>query len=249
MPSLQSLAATAMRSLYGIFAGLTFTVITVPTVFMLALIPGLDRRRRFVKASAALIFRAIGARPSVSGREHLPAGPCVAVANHCSYLDGMILTGVLPPRFSFVIKREMTHVPLANFLLQRIGSEFVERFDRSKGAVDARRIMRQASRRESLAFFPEGTFTPEPGLRRFHNGAFVAAARGQLPLVPIVIRGSRDMLPAERWLARPGRLEVIIKPPIEQDEPRKGARDLMRRCRESILADLGEPDLTDSKQI
>jgi len=240
---MQALAAAAMNAIYGIFAGLTFTAITVPTVLLLAVIPGEQRRRGVVKAAAQLIFRVIGARPHVVGLDNLPDGACVAVANHASYLDGMILTAVLPPRFTFVIKREMTHVPLANFLLQRIGSEFVERFDRSRGAVDARRIMEQAIRQQSLAFFPEGTFRAEPGLRRFHNGAFAAAMRGQLPVTPIVIRGSRSMLSSGQWLPKPGRIEVLVQPPVAVTAEMSSATELMRRCRNSILDDLGEPDL------
>jgi len=244
MSRMQSLATVTLNRIYGIFAALTFTAVTLPTAVLLALVPGRDRRRGLVKASAALIFRLIGARPGVIGLENLPAGGCVAVANHASYLDGVLLTAVLPPRFTFVIKREMTEVPFANFLLQRIGSEFVERFDRSRGAVDARRIMGHARRREALAFFPEGTFTAEPGLRRFHNGAFAIAVRGDLPVVPITIRGSRDMLPAKRWLATPGTLEVIIHAPIVVPVDGRPAVELLRRSRQSILSSLGEPDLT-----
>ncbi len=232
-----------MQTIYGIFAALTFTAVTVPTVLLLAAVPGLQRRRRLVKTTSALIFRLIGAVPRVTGLDNLPSGGCVAVANHASYLDGMILTAVLPPRFTFVIKREMTNVPFANFMLQRIGSEFVERFDRSKGAVDARRIMGHAERQQSLVFFPEGTFTAEPGLRRFHNGAFVAAAHGNLPIVPIVIRGSRSMLPSGRWLAKPGELEVIIMPPLESAGRESPPETLRRHARERILTELGEPDL------
>jgi len=240
---MQALATAAMKTIYGIFAALTFTAITIPTVVLLAVVPGRERRRGVVKAAAQLIFRVIGAKPRVAGLENLPDDACVAVANHASYLDGMILTAVLPPRFTFVIKREMTQVPFANFLLQRIGSEFVERFDRSRGAVDARRIMEHAKRQQPLAFFPEGTFRPEPGLRRFHNGAFAAAMRGNLPVVPIVIRGSRSMLPSGRWLATPGTLEVLVTLPIVVTADMGTATDLMRRCRASILEDLDEPDL------
>jgi len=244
MPGMQALAAAAMKAIYGIFVGLTFTAITVPTVLLLAVIPGQTRRRGVVKAASQLILRTIGAKPRVAGLDNLPDDACVAVANHASYLDGLILTAVLPPRFTFVIKREMTQVPFANFLLQRIGSEFVERFDRSRGAIDARRIIGHAKRRQPLAFFPEGTFGPEPGLRRFHNGAFAAAMRGNLPLVPIVIRGSRSMLPSGRWLTRPGTLEVVVKPPVAVTAEPSTATELMRRCRESILDELGEPDLS-----
>jgi 1-acyl-sn-glycerol-3-phosphate acyltransferase len=240
---MQSLTAVPMHLIYGIFAGLTFIVVTLPTLLLVAVVPGRQRRRRIVKASATLLFSLIGARPRVAGLENLPDDACVAVANHASYLDGMILTAVLPPRFTFVIKREMTRVPLASLMLRRIGSEFVERFDRSKGASDAHRIVGHARRGESLGFFPEGTFRVEPGLRRFHNGAFVAAARGRLPVVPIVIRGSRAMLPAHQWLARPGRIDVRIKPPIDIAGTDFSVREIRRRARDSILVDLGEPDL------
>ncbi len=74
----------------------------------------------------------------VKNLERIPAGQCVVVANHASYLDGVVMTAALPPRFGFVIKREMESVPLAGALLRRLGSEFVERFNRHRGGADAR---------------------------------------------------------------------------------------------------------------
>jgi 1-acyl-sn-glycerol-3-phosphate acyltransferase len=168
------------------------------------------------------------------------------VANHASYLDGVILTAALPPSFSFVIKREITAVPLAHLLLRRLGSEFVERFDRHRGASDARRIMRRAREGDALVFFPEGTFQAEPGLMRFRTGAFAAAARSQLPVVPVVIIGSREILPAKRWLPRRQSLQVIITPPIDLSEHAAGhtPRTLLSLSRERILEHLEEPDLS-----
>lgn len=222
------------------FAGLTFGLVTVSTVGLLAVTPSVDGRRRLVRHSARLILALIGARPAVVGLDRLPPQPCVVVANHCSYMDGIILTAALPARFTFVIKHEMTRVPVAHFLLRRIGSEFVERFDRQRGANDARRILQKAEAQTSLVFFPEGTFTHEPGLQRFQKGAFLAATRGGLPVVPLVIRGSRQMLPADRWLPRRAQLSVIIKPPLAAAE--QEIDTLIRQARRSILADLGEPN-------
>ena len=125
------------------------------------------------------------------------------VANHASYLDGVVMTAALPPRFGFVIKREMNGVPFAGLLLRRIGSEFVERFNRHKGASDARRVLRTAASGHSLVFFPEGTFTSEVGLGKFHTGAFAIAARADCPVVPAVILGTRRNMPATRILPRP----------------------------------------------
>jgi 1-acyl-sn-glycerol-3-phosphate acyltransferase len=168
------------------------------------------------------------------------------VANHASYLDGVVMTAALPPRFSFVIKREMSEVPMAGLLLRRIGSEFVERHNRHKGAADARRVLRTAASGHSLVFFPEGTFTSEVGLGKFHTGAFAIAARASCPVVPAVILGTRRNMPATRVLPRPGAIEVRYGAPIEStagQSPEDPALRLRDASRAAILAQLGEPDL------
>lgn len=230
------------QGLFGVYAAALFVTVTAGTVVLMAVTPRTSNRRRVARRAAASLFRYTGTRLLVSGLSHIPDEPCIIVANHASYLDGPILTAALPPRFGFVIKREMTRVPLAHFLLRRIGSEFVERSDKHKSATDARRILQKARAQESLAFFPEGTFRAEPGLGRFHSGAFAAAIRGQVPVVPVVIRGSRQMLSATQRLPRPGRLEVIVRPALFPS-PTSDAASLLSEARRSILAELNEPDL------
>lgn len=229
-------------AIWGLVMWLVFALVCLIVIVALVLVPTQGLRRRLVRGGTRLIFRLVGVPLDVTGLKYLPGGPCIVVSNHASYLDGMILTAALPPRFSFVIKREMTKVPFAHFLLRRIGSEFVEREQSSQGSRDARRILQQASGGSSLCFFPEGTFQAEPGLRRFRMGAFNAAKRGPVPLVPTVIRGSRHMLPAHHWMPRPGRLEVHVLPPVEtkHDAP---SSELAAQCREIMLPVLREPDL------
>lgn len=235
--------AALVPAAYGLAAWLAFLAVALPLAAVVTILPGEPRRRAATRRAARITLALMAARPRVSGLQHLPASPCIVVANHASYLDGMVLTAILPPRFGFVIKREMTRVPVAHFLLRRIGSQFVERFDTRRGAADARRILALAESRASLAFFPEGTFRPEPGLRRFQGGAFAAAVRGDLPVVPVVIRGTRRMLGAGRLLPRPGRLEVIVKPPVRHNGEADAAAVLRDSCRARILEDLREPDL------
>ena len=67
----------------------------------------------------------------------------------------------------------------------------------------------------ALVFFPEGTFDEEPGLKRFHVGAFAAAVRGSMPVVPAVIHGARRAMPNKALLVRPGRVRVEILAPID----------------------------------
>ena len=184
---------------------------------------------------------------TVRSPERIPAGQCVVVCNHASYLDGIVLTAALPPRFAFVIKREMSEVPLAGALLHRLGSQFVERFDRHKSAADARRVLRNATQGQSVVFFPEGTFTRTPGLLKFHAGAFVTAARVGCPLVPAVVRGTRRALPPV-WrpaAARTHRAGDTAGP--GSDRGCRGispSRHCASRLARAMLAALGEPDLT-----
>ena len=103
-------------------------------------LPRMAHRRVAARALARGFLTVAGMPLTVRFAERLPEGQCVVVCNHASYLDGIVLTAALPPQFTFVIKREMADFPLAGALLKRLGSQFVERFDRHRSAADARRV-------------------------------------------------------------------------------------------------------------
>lgn len=243
---LREIALLPLRLVYSTYAALLFLLVGFCALWGALLLPGLKRRRRAARMLARAFLRGAGMRLTLRALDRLPSGQCVIVANHASYLDGLVFTAALPPRFGFVIKREMARVPLAGWFLHRIGSEFVERFDRKRGAADALRVLRNATNGDSLVFFPEGTFTPEPGLLKFHTGAFATAARAGCPIVPAVVRGTRAALSPRGDLPRPVGIEVTILPPIvpPPGAPPHSASLLRDQARDAILAVLGEPDLT-----
>ena len=235
-----------LRLVYGVYAIMLFLALGLFTLFLLLAVPGVLRRRAVARAMARTFFALAGMPVTVRGLDRIPAGQCVVVSNHASYLDGVVFTAALPARFSFVIKREMNGVPLAGLLLRRLGSHFVERFNRNRGAADARRVLKDALNGNSLAFFPEGTFTPTPGLLKFHTGAFTTAIRAGCPLVPATVRGTRVALSPSGGLPRPQRIEVRILDPIAPppNTAEDAAIELRDLARAMILAELGEPDLT-----
>jgi 1-acyl-sn-glycerol-3-phosphate acyltransferase len=244
---LRTFALGPARVAYLLWALLMFLGVGVGALTLLAVVPGVARRRALARACARAYLFLVATPLTLRFPERLPPGQCVVVCNHASYLDGVVLTAALPARFGFVIKREMSAVPLAGALLKRLGSEFVERFNRQRGAVDARRVLRNASHGHSLVFFPEGTFSRRPGLLKFHIGAFASAARAGCPVVPAVLRGTRRALPPTGALPLPGPIELEILPPLSAaagahlDEAVAELRD---RARAAILGALGEPDLT-----
>ena len=244
-PDMPGPAARIAYSLYGIYALVVFALGVLATVLAVTITPGQERRRRVVARIIRATFLSAGIRPSVRGLEHLPAGPCVVVANHASYVDGLLLKAFLPPRFSFVIKGEMRNNPLVHFVLRRSGARFVERF--GSGTRDVREFVRAARDGAALGFFPEGTFIKTPGILRFRPGAFLAAIKAEIPVAPIGIRGTRRMLPAGRALPRPGPIHVDVLPPIGPGAQEfDNTQELAEAARQRILAVVGEPDLAQS---
>ncbi|HEV2213190.1 MAG TPA: lysophospholipid acyltransferase family protein [Gammaproteobacteria bacterium] len=236
-----SLRTLYTRLLFPLRVWLAFALLALPAALVIIATPGQERRRAIARRTAKWVFGVGGIGLKISGLEHLPAGACLVAANHASYLDGIILTAALPPRFGFVIKREVTAAPLVGWLLARLGSEFVERFDKKSAGNDAHRLIRLARSGACLGVFPEGTFKRESGLRPFHLGAFMAATRAGLPVVPAAIRGARHILPAASWSPRPGNLEVELMLPVApQGRSGEHARGLRDAVRARILEKCGE---------
>lgn len=229
-----------------------FSLLLPPVYLAVLLLPAISWRWTFIRGALRLLARVTATPLRVQGLEQLPEGPCVLVANHASYLDGYALIAALPARFGFVAKRELAGSALLRTPLRRIGTEFVERFDKQKGIEDARYLGQRASEGCSLMFFPEGTFRRMPGVRAFHMGAFIAAVEADLPLVPIAIRGTRSILRGSDKFPHRGAIGIQVGPAVgsaDLPEAVRGdsawARALKLRdhCREYILRHCGEPDL------
>jgi len=226
----QSKASTALNLPYVAYCLVSFTVLGLSVLAINLFLPSL-RRRRVVAGTVGRIFLRLAAIPfKVEGLERLPNTPCVVVANHASYIDAIAIVAALPPDFAFVIKKEMMRAPLAGLLLRRLGSQFVERFDRHKGATDARRVLKLAATGQSLMFFPEGTFDETRQIGKFLGGAFTTAARAEMPVVAIAIHGTRAVMPPGGLAIHrlPIRVEVLAVLPA--DEARIRSRELIAQA-------------------
>jgi len=233
-----------LNTLWGLWAWLCFALAFLFSLVVAIFVPGEHRRQKLVTFAAKMIFVLAGVKVTVRGIDNLPTDSCVVVANHASYIDGPLLNGYLPARFGFVIKGEMRDIPVVHFLLRRSGSKFVERKDMTGSARDARQLVKAAQEGESLGFFPEGTFLLERGVGRFRPGAFVAAIKGDMPVVPVAISGAREIMPSGRLMPRMSDLVIDILPAISPgDDHYASPRKLAEASRQRIIAATGEPDL------
>jgi 1-acyl-sn-glycerol-3-phosphate acyltransferase len=171
----------------------------------------------------------------------------VLAANHASYLDGIVMVAALPVdgrQYGFVAKKELLDKFIPRPYLRHIGTNFVERFDPQQGAADVQVVAASLQAGRCPVFFPEGTFDRKPGLLPFRMGAFVVAAEAEVPVVPVVIRGTRSMLRADHWFPRRGAISVTICAPIRPEgRDWTAAIRLRDAVRAEILQRCGEPDL------
>ena len=225
------------RAAFPLRVWVVLLLLAIPAAVLVIVLPGRGFRRHAARRAGRMIFAAAGIGVRTTGLERLPAGACFLASSHATYLDGPLLTSALPPRFGFVIKREAMRTPLLGWLLVRLGSVFVERFNTRSAMIDGNRLIQFARQGVSLCVFPEGTFRVEPGLRAFHLGTFLAATRAGIPVVPVVIRGAREILPGDTLWPHPGWIEIEVLVPIMPAGKRgDDARTLRDQVRAAILA-------------
>ena len=173
---------------------------------------------RVVRLWCQAILALSGCTVRTEGREHLAGtAPAVLAANHSSYLDVVVLLATLPAGIRFVAKRELLRTPFVSTVIRKSGHLTVERGQASQSVADAERITSALRGGSSVLVFPEGTFVESPGILPLRLGAFKSAVETGRPVVPIAIRGTREILAADRWLPRPGPVTVAIGPPLAPD--------------------------------
>jgi 1-acyl-sn-glycerol-3-phosphate acyltransferase len=171
----------------------------------------------------------------VLGRERLPRGPAVLVANHQSLLDIVLAMALFHP-FKFVSKVSLFRVPLLGWMMT-----FIRHVPLDRGRPHSTQLMLETSRgwlRRGMGvfFFPEGTYSDGKQLLPFRSGAFLLAIEEQVPLVSILIEGSRDVVVGDGpWLGPRAQLRVTVLearvPPVGADAEALAAetRDMYQR--------------------
>lgn len=243
--------ARALRRLIEIAWGVWAWGVSVcfaPLLWLsLILTPGLARRRRIAVAVLRLVLRLCGVSVRIQKPVKTTAGPRVFVANHASYLDGVLLLTTLPTNVAFVAKREFARAFAIGRVLRRMGSVFVERYDLHTAAGGVHELEAHLRAGESLVVFAEGTFRRDPGLLPFHMGAFSAAAATGAVVVPIALCGTRSLLPDGALVPRRTVIDLIIGEPLLPEDTGWHTAVKLRQCaRQHILSHIHEPDLEQS---
>ncbi|KAL4450698.1 hypothetical protein ABPG77_001054 [Micractinium sp. CCAP 211/92] len=152
----------------------------------------------------------------IQGLENLPASdqPAVYVSNHQSFLDIYTLFH-LHRDFKFISKTSNFLIPIIGWSMFLTGHVMINRVDRRSQLECLKQCGELLKQGASVLFFPEGTRTKDGRMHAFKKGAFSVAAKAKVPVVPITLVGTGDLMPNNReYLLYPGKVKVIIHPPV-----------------------------------
>ena len=230
-------------------------LITAPAIVLATILLGLvslavslfetsGRKQTVVaRAWARFLLWVSGVRVRVEGLDKIAAdGSYILAANHLSYMDTLVVLPNIPVQFRFLAKRGLFQIPLLGTHLARAGHVPVPRDDARaavKSMTTAAQIIRE--RGTSLLIFPEGGRSHTGELQSFKEGAAYIAIRAGVPLVPIALQGTREVLAYGSGHVRSGAVTMRIGDPIPTGQASLRDRDrLTQELRQRIVALLEE---------
>lgn len=172
----------------------------------------------------------------VEGRERLPRrGAAVLVANHASFFDILALYALFRP-FKWVAKKDLVKLPFIGWSILLNRHVTLERGDRESVARMMEQCERWLDRGMPVLLFPEGTRSPDGALLPFKDGAFRLAVKKGVPVIPIAIAGTNEILPKHASLVSPrGRCGVRVLAPVSPAECGGDVARLRERVRGDIV--------------
>ncbi|MFA4857725.1 MAG: lysophospholipid acyltransferase family protein [Candidatus Margulisiibacteriota bacterium] len=225
---------------FYLFVAVTFLVGMLIT--MAAALFSKDKERTFQNAAriwAKLLARISRIKVKVEGMENLPHNqPVVLAANHQSAADILILLAYIPTYFKFVAKRELFKVPLFGSYLRLAGYIPIDRQSNLKAHKTLYDISKLIRAGDSILIFPEGTRTRTGELGPFKRGSLVIAQQAGVPVVPIAISGSFNIMPKGTRVINPTKVKLSIGEPIPVEH--HSMEEILNRVRSKITSMLKE---------
>jgi putative phosphoserine phosphatase / 1-acylglycerol-3-phosphate O-acyltransferase len=187
-----------------------------------------------------------GVRLNITGEEHLWSHrPAVFIFNHQSSLDTLVVGSLVRRDLTGVAKKEAARDPRFAPIGALTDVVYIDRSNSGKARSALAPVVERIRDGTSLVIAPEGTRTPTPRLARFKKGAFHIAMQAKVPIVPIVMRNTGELMWRGSSVVRPGTVDVVVLPPVATSHWRVEDLDRhveeIRRSYQETFADLAEP--------
>ena len=240
---------TGLEKIYGVYFIIVFVLWIIPACAIVRLYKDNRAAGRYTSAALKLLFALTGIRVKVVGKEHMNTpGAKVYASNHASYFDVLPLMEALGVPYRFVAKGEVNNMMFIGTFLNQMGHLSFDRHDANSRLRQVDEMEEYLKQGESVFVFPEGTFTPEDGVRPFQLGAFRGAVATGAPVIPVSLAGTRRFLRDRTFLPRPTKVTITLSPPIYPEQVADGDPNQLQQivrlrdeAREAIARHSGEP--------
>ncbi len=223
-----------------IFVWSCIVVATLVLGFLALVTYPFDRKgkvvHRYARLWGGVALLANRVKVKIEGMDHLNGkGPYIFMSNHQGSYDIFALLGRLPYQFKWLAKKELFSIPFFGWTMGAAGYISIDR-EGTRETVEAMNVAVQKIRDGmSVVIFPEGSRSPDGSIQPFKKGGFTLAIKSKVPIVPISISGSRDIMPKDKLTAVPGEIRMFLDHPIETQHCSSKDRELlMKKVRETI---------------
>jgi 1-acyl-sn-glycerol-3-phosphate acyltransferase len=163
-------------------------------------------------------LRLSGVEVGVKGLEHLDAQQSyVFIANHRSFLDTATLFCFLGRRIGLIAKKELLKVPILGYGMGYVNVLAIDRSNRTRAIETMKAATDRLRRGVSFGVFAEGTRAMPGELLPFKKGAFYMAAEAGVPVVPVAIKNTDELMGKKTGVAKPGKIEMVVLPPVSTE--------------------------------
>lgn len=233
-------SAVAVIAWIGIAVSTLFWTLVIGAVYLIHRV--FDPQLRLAHRLASwwgrgLILMAPGTKVKVHGRRNIPHNrPVIFMANHQSFVDIPALF-FLPGQFKWMADEGLFGIPVFGWAMKMAGYVAVQRGNAKEGVKALRRAKKLLEQGISIFIFPEGTRSHSGMLGRFQSGGFRLAEETKAPIVPVMVSGTRQLLPRGEWAFRIGvRIWIDVLPPVPASGHRGEIRPSMEKVRRLMYA-------------
>jgi 1-acyl-sn-glycerol-3-phosphate acyltransferase len=214
-----------LKSILAWSAGVLFMILFFPfAVIVWLIVLPFDPKRaiihRMLNWHGVIVARLLPFwKIEISGRERAVKGQTyVIISNHQSSIDTFILC-CLRYRYRWISKVENLKVPFIGWYIRMAKYITVNRGNEESKAEMMEKALRCLREGISIMIFPEGTRSPGPGIGFFKRGAFRLAIEANVPILPVVLDGSRNILPKHGFVVGSGhRVKLNVLEPLHPED-------------------------------
>ena len=206
-----------LRTLWAALVAVAVTIFFSLATLMLVLVRAREAAiAKIIRTWARSIVWAAGIDLHAENLELIdPARRYILIANHYSYFDIPCIFAAIPQPIRFMAKVSLFKIPIFGWALARSGFIPIDRKNRRTAVKSFDLAGERIRRGNTIVVFPEEGRSRERAMRPFQRGAFLLAIKSELPIVPVAIKGTYDVMRAGAMKIRSGPVTITLTPPIE----------------------------------